>query len=290
MEYEIEYARLTSTPVFVHKGGQSEDLIMDNQMLFFDLYDQYLNDINVKYRSEYESYLRKIEAWDTKTCMICKSPLRMVYAYTEFWGCPNWQDGREHTRFQEPDPFIHAPRQRVYAHWLTDIIDISGFKKKVTAKPLLQFYLANGLEDLREKFGYGPSIKLIDGLIKVKKRSKEQELFILDALKKKEGKLLYQQCITYKLKGKKETFCIPDFIWGDDFDVYVLDAKLDYANDDKMDLYISLIEHIQKQHNNERPVYGAHIFYEHEEDYIRYSRHATWIVTSECKIRGSYKI
>jgi hypothetical protein len=206
-----------------------------------------------------DDYNLDCEAYGTKICRYCKGKLRYISAYG-FWGCVNYADkSTKHSTFNDEftlrSPYVNLP-----SHWLSDIIKDCNLKGDVTAKELLKFYEYHGLEDLREYFGKGGSTyNTIGGYAKAKIRSIRQEQEAYEHLKGIYPKVVSQQCIRYKIKGSDEKFCIPDFICSNEVCVWVVDAKLGYTDDPKMDLYVSLIRYIMNSKNDTRRIAGGFI-------------------------------
>lgn len=271
MPYDIEYAKLTATPAFIRPENKSYLYIDQNAQLFIDLYNKCEDDYLQNVEANKKKYADIKRSFETKICN-CGGKIRYVSSY-DFWGCEYHKNPGIHNSFSKKEPDFFDGTFSLKDNWLTDIIKESGFKAKVKAKELFEFYESAGMEDLRTKYGFSSTYERIVGFIKTNRRSKEQESECYDYLKNKYPKVLQQQCITYKfLSSKKETFCIPDFICSDSNSVFIIDAKLDHANDEKMDLYVALISSIMKDKNDLRPVFGLHIIYESE---IQYSLNNT---------------
>lgn len=259
--YEIEYARLSPTPSFVRRANDSEPFLEDNAEAILEIYDAFHKECYDDEMKCKEEYNQRKASFESKTCIACGGKLRFISSY-EFWGCENYGDGLSHTTFNGKTPIYYNNRVRVGVNWLTDIIRTAGIEKHVKAKDLYNWLvIINQREDLYLKYTGTPSTKRIDGYVKTKIRSHKMEMEALEYLKTKFERVLYQQCITYKLKDKKEIFCIPDFICSKDLDVKVIDAKLDRTDDKKMQLYVELVKWIMRNNGDRRNVDGAHILY-----------------------------
>lgn len=116
----------------------------------------------------------------------------------------------------------------------------------------------------RPQFSHKPKAQPPEkrGWVLANMRSKIQEESVYDHLLGIYLRGVYQQGIGYRLFADKVRICIPDFICGDTSEVKIVDAKLDYADDYKMDLYICLVEHILKTEGDGRKVKGAFALYE----------------------------
>jgi hypothetical protein len=257
--FDIEYARFSTTPIF-ERTTNDTSILHINKDAILAAYDNIKQHFEQDATDVREYYERERKAFQTKTCAYCSGPIRYIAAF-DFWGCANYKSEGQHSRFTGKEPVINLQPVRIRTTWLNDIINACGLAGQVRVKDLYEFLIANGCEDLRLKYGYKPSTENFSGYIKAKQRSKIQEAQAHEKLKEYFEKIVCQQCITYKLKGQPETFCIPDFICGDDFKVVVVDAKLDYVDDEKMELYIALVRHILKQKKDSRNVLGSHIMY-----------------------------
>lgn len=260
---DIIYAKFVPTPAFVRKENNSEFHINQHQARIIEVYnltESRATDI----ANEDEVLYQKLKtSFETKKCIACGGNIRYVHSY-DFWGCANYRTEipyKRHTTFSGKEPFISVRRVDIDRHWIANIIKECDLKGKVTVKKLHEFFVKNKIPDLRMKYGLSGGEDLFMGLVKASKRSKEQELECLEYIQQFQTKVVYQQCIEYQLKDKKPTICIPDFIAGDDKFVTVIDAKLDYVNDAKMDLYVALVEFIIRLKGDKRKVVGSHIMY-----------------------------
>lgn len=264
---DIEYAFFAPTPAYVRKQREKESLIPNYRKQLLEGYDSYHEKAIMNAVSNDENYLKKKRAFETKTCY-CGNDLRYIESYG-FWGCSNYKNKLvEHITFSNREPYIKPYSVRIPSTWLPEIIQREGLKGKVFVKELYAFYLSEGLEDLRIKYGYNTSENTFNGFIKAKGRSVEQEDLAEGYLLTIYKKVAVQQCIHYKLKDGKQSFCIPDFIVGDEEKVTVIDAKLDYANDPKMDKYVALVDFILRARGDNRTVTGAYIMYSFNQDIV----------------------
>lgn len=262
---DIEYAFFAPTPSYVYKQRNKESLIPNYKDKLLEGYADYHERALMNAVSEDEIYRKKKRAFDTKTCY-CGNNLRYIESYG-FWGCSAYKNKLvDHITFSGREPYISSYSVHIPATWLPEIIAREGLKGKVFAKELYEFYLSEGLEDLRIKYGKNTSENTFNGYIKAKGRSIEQEDLAEGYLQTVYKRVAVQQCIHYKLKDGKVSFCIPDFIVGDQEQVTVIDAKLDYTNDPKMDKYIELVEFILRGRKDHRSVTGAYIMYDVNED------------------------
>ncbi len=257
---DIEFAKFSETPKFVNTHGQSADIIAEHSDALISAYYYYEQQKLEKRKDLTDAVEIQKQTFQSKRCFYCGEKLKYISSY-DFWGCSNYKDPGQHSTFSKKDPVFNYYHVNIPAHWIPEIIDELQLKGKLTAKPLYEFYIGMGLEDLRTKYGYRSSLNVINSLTKTKRASVEQELKALKHLQSIFTKVVYQQCISYKIKGEKEKFCIPDFICGSDEEVYVIDAKLDACNDTKMLLYISLVSFITSSKKDKRPVNGGHIMY-----------------------------
>lgn len=258
----IEFAYFSDKPFFTHKeAGQVNKSLLGNAGLLLKNYDLYAK----KIASEHEScldYNRKYrQSFATKKCF-CGSTLKYIDGFN-FWGCSNYKSPVPHSKFTGIDPEFYDKKVRIPTTWLVDIIKDSNLKGVVKAKEFYLFLIEQGKEDLRIKYGLTSSDNHFNQYLIAKERSDEQEIHAEEHIASLFDKYVYQQCIVYKLMGHAQTFCIPDFIAGDENHVLVADAKLHamYIDDEKMDLYTALVEYIIAKKNDHRYVAGCHMLY-----------------------------
>lgn len=256
---ELQYVKLTETPSFVRKRKRE---ISDNEKeVLLKAYSDYQNKLLESSKEKIGNYQQKLNLWNSKTCY-CGGKLRYITGF-DFWGCENYKDkSSSHITFQGKNATVYPISFLVSVNWVTEILQSAGLRGEITPKDCYKFFIQSGLEDLRIKYGFRSTEENMMTFIKAKSRSQEQEDLALSYLQTVYDKVLYQQCITFKEVGKKESFCIPDFIVSSEFEVKIVDAKLDYANDKKMDKYVELISFLMRQKEDLRPVSGAHIMYE----------------------------
>lgn len=265
-DFFIEWVKLIDTPPFVRKQKYTNNISAEDWLKLINEYT--LFDIELKEKAQLciDSYSKKTTSFNTKTCP-CGGKLRYISSH-DFWGCENYKDeSKKHFSFSGHTPNIYSDYFNVSSNWVTDIINKVGLDGKINAKRVFEYFIENGLEDLRLKYKKLPTEKQINSLIETKERSKIQEQKALEYLKTKYEKVVPQQCILFKLTGSKEEFCIPDFICSDKNKVTIVDAKLDYTNDSKMTKYILLVRHILRKNKDDRIVTGAHIMYSYEQQY-----------------------
>jgi ssDNA-binding Zn-finger/Zn-ribbon topoisomerase 1 len=259
--YNIEYAHLSTTPPFVKRSNQSESFLEDNKDAILHAYDKLQKSLYEESVLVAQEFNERKKAFEDKKCLVCGGKLRYIKSF-QFWGCENYSDTEKHTTFQGEKPVYYNNHVRINVNWLTDIIRECGIEKYVITKDLYNWLIIlNEREDLLLKYTGTPSTKRINGYVGTKIRSDKMELQALEYLKMMYPKVLYQQCITYKLKDKKEMFCIPDFIVSNSKAVLVVDAKLDYTNDKKMDLYVELVKRIMADKSDTRSINGCHVMY-----------------------------
>lgn len=250
----VKSARLIPPPIF-HYSNPSEKLIKQYRDTLLKYYHEYDNELIVDFRKSGVDNLQLKKHISEKTCFICGAKMRLIRS-RNFWSCPNYNDGRAHPIFnKEYEPKF--PGVTVSKNWLTTIIYQAGLQKRLKAKSLLGFYESEGLEDLREKYGFTSTYKTVNNFIETRKRSQEQELVGLKALQSMYSKVSYQQWIEYSLSYSHEIkICCPDFICGSSNEVVVYDAKLSAFNDDiiKITLYKNIVKRLLESVNDSRPV------------------------------------
>jgi ssDNA-binding Zn-finger/Zn-ribbon topoisomerase 1 len=272
---KIEYARLTRTPVFIQKvDTESKRLIDLNYDRILHEYDMLAIDLMAKEKLEFASYQERLDCFKTKHCAYCGGTLLYIDYNGGFWGCDNYKTiSGSHTTFSGLDPNIvlrvEMPRDPL--HYILNNLNL---EKKIKHKPLYEFLMAEGREDLCLKYGFSSMETLFNGRQKGKQRSLVQEKKALDYLNTKYKIVIPQQCITYKLDGEKECFCIPDFICSNPNEVLIADAKLCFLDEKQLHKYVELIRFIMNKKGDNRPVKGSFIVYKGEfnnEDNNNYS-------------------
>lgn len=254
---DIEYAFFAPMPPYVFKQ-RSNDVAKHADKLI-KAYSDYAAEVESKHKQNVDSYNRKLEAFNTKKCF-CGASLRYISSYN-FWGCSNYKDeAKEHITFSGETPGIYG-HIFIPANWIADLIKSCGLKGQVFPKQVYGFFIDQGLEDIRIKYGKTTSENSFNGFVKAKARSLIQEGEASRYLKTIYDKIAVQQCIDYKTKKGKPEFCIPDFIVSKGNDVVVVDAKLEFPDDYKMGKYISLVKFILNKKNDTRVVSGAFIMY-----------------------------
>jgi ssDNA-binding Zn-finger/Zn-ribbon topoisomerase 1 len=202
--------------------------------------------------------------FEDKECAFCGGRLQYIDIYGGFWGCENYKTIQgTHISFSGRKPII-KPKADVPRDILGKILTTCGLSKKIKYKPLYEFIIGTGREDLRLKYGYTSMENLFNGYEKANINSKKQEEAALSHLKSMWDIVIPQQCIEYKYTDSAKKICFPDFICSNNAYVTVVDAKLWMTNDEQIDLYVSLISHIMKQKGDNRTVTGAYIVYDND--------------------------
>lgn len=253
----LEYAYIGKPPQFNYAKSNTD--ISQYHQALIEAYDKYENEVHVKYKKGVSEYGQRKEAFDKKKCIVCGGKLKLVQDM--FWGCVNYGDGIKHTTFSI-EPNLQYYNVGIHKDWVTEIIRSCGLKDKVKAKQAFEFYLSIGFEDLFKKFDGRETGQYINGLIGANKRSKEQEWYCALYLESIYTTVLAQKTVIYKEVGEKQKFCIPDFICSSEFEVIIVDAKLDWCNERQLDLYVELIKFMMHKAKDERPVNGAFMMYD----------------------------
>jgi hypothetical protein len=129
------------------------------------------------------------------------------------------------------------------------------------------FYASEGLEDLREKYGYKNSMESISGFVSANLNSKKEEIEIKDFLKQFFNKTSYQVYVKFKRKEESEKVRIIDLIVSDEETVYLIEIKRHnfYINEEQLELYYELVDYLMKTRNDIRELKSLFIvneFYE----------------------------
>ncbi len=245
--------------------------IIKNRKLLLDSYEKYENEIIKTYKNELTEFKAKINLWNKKEC-ICGKKLRFISSYG-FWGCPNYRnESVKHLTFSENQTEIFNERignikVRLSHNWSTEILKNSGLDKHIKAKELLLFYNSEGLEDLREKYGYKNSLKSISSFIYANRDSKQEEKAIKEFLSNYFDNISYQLYIKFKKHNETEKIRIIDLIVSDDNSVFLIEIKRHniYIDKDQLLLYRQLLEEIMRLNQDKRTLKSLFIvneFYE----------------------------
>lgn len=254
----IEYAYFSKSPIFYYRGDESLSLLEEHKEKFLAAHREYESTMLLNYDNSLREYKILLDSFKNSLwCVGCGARLKWIEGYN-FMGCPNYRIKGRHGL---PDYIPSSPYKAIDTNWLSKIIMHKGFRGRIKASALYHFYKKNGLPDLREKYHSQSSLNKLESLVKTKRVSQEQEQLFKLLIEESGRKVAYQQCINYKLIAQKEKFCIPDFIAGNSINVWVIDAKLDRANDEKMDKYVSLVKFIMNKAGDNRPVIGAHMMF-----------------------------
>lgn len=255
---EIEYAFLTEKPNFNKGKDYSLHYIELHKEEIIREYNKFINLYKSQHHENALMHQRLQQSFANKTCINCGGKLRYIHGY-DFWGCVNYLDGKEHRSFSGENPEIKLDRVNVKTTWIIDVMKQSGIRGKVKSNILLNWLQDNGYPDPYQIYGYGKTIDHLNGWAIARERTTKLENAALFYLMDIYPKVLYQQCIAYKLKGKKETFCIPDYIVSNDKEVRIVDAKLQTTNDEQIALYVALVGFIMNGRKDKRKLTGAYI-------------------------------
>jgi hypothetical protein len=251
------------------KKGKAVPILEAKERLLLQEYDKIEEACREEYRQRLRELLHKKLFFDKKTCMECQAKLRLVQStYGEFYGCPNYRDGRKHTTFQGnfeaqfPDNF-RAIKVRIPSDWLTEMLKSTLLHPQVAASDLLDFLLAKGYEDLREKYGWTNTKTRISGYVQAKKESSREEQEIHAFLVSFFPKVASQQGIRYKFAGEKERTAILDTIASTTSQVFLIEIKrnVNDIKEDQLTLYQHLLQHILQQVKDTRTVSSLFLIY-----------------------------
>lgn len=242
-----------------------------------------------EYRQRARELLQKKVAFDNKRCLVCQGKLRLVQSdYNTFYGCPNHRDGRQHTTFAidfeaKFTEYFRAIKVRIPSDWLTQILKATSLHPQVAASDLLDFLLAKGYEDLREKHGWSDTKTRISGYVRAKKASSQEEQEIQAFLASFFPKLLAQQGIRYKLTGEKERMAILDILVSTNSQVFLLEIKrrVHDMREQQLSLYNSLLLHILQQKGDTRTLHSLFLVYD-TPDYVPVS-YATYLLFDDLR-------
>jgi hypothetical protein len=217
------------------------------------LHEEYKLDEHNKQEAKYKEHLEVIKQNNdfvdgikngaVEYC-ICGSELKFVSNFN-FVGCSNWQDKtKEHKSYNykknyyKDDPFF-----TYYSlDYLSDICKIikSKYNIKIQAGNLYEFYTLNKVTLLRHEITKEKFSKLKQN----SEISKKREILIKSILEQNNLRFGYQKKIMYKLKDKKQTHAIPDFIVLFDNSLCIIEQKknLESCNDYQLIFYKELLQ------------------------------------------------
>lgn len=230
------------------KEKESEKIIESNSMVLINAYHSYENNA-IRYKNDMILDVDKeAEQWDNKKC-ICGKDMRFISSHG-FWGCVDYKnESNNHSTFNyNHDDYLHNKKERIKVEickdWATKIIRDNGFRNKLNAKQLLLFYQSEGLEDLREKYGYDNTIDSISSYQIAKEKSDAEEKEIKNFISTSFDRISSQFHIKYKVKGEREKLCKMDLIASDDKDVFLIEIKRNTMNvdDEQLSLYNDIIK------------------------------------------------
>jgi hypothetical protein len=252
-------------------------------------YESYEENCILNFYSEKKQLYKQISFYKERKCITCGSTLRYItHEWGNFYGCPNYRDEREHTKFsiiQEQsiqDRFDNL-RVRIDINWLTDILKSLSLNKQIRASELLDFYTYNGLEDLREKYGYKNTKSQIFSYHIANTKAKKEEKEIQTYMSSFFDKMDVQRGIRYKLENEKEKVGIIDLIIPYKDIIYLIEIKR-HVHDIKVDqlqLYYTILSHIVRKHDTRiiRPLFLVY----NNSEYSQYYRPANFTFFDDIK-------
>jgi hypothetical protein len=224
------------------------------------------------YNDRAKALTHEIKCWKEKKCTLCDSKLRKVTGeFGQFWGCPNFRDGRSHTRFSLDHDVMFSHKEsytkiKIGVHWATDLLRNLNYPEFIKASDLLSFFEKCGLQDLRLKYEGKVSLQGISSYPQAKAASRKEEKEIIETLRPLFEKNAPQLGIKYKLRGDKEQVAIIDLIASNSNLVFVFEIKrgpID-IDEDQLLLYHQLVTFTLKQVGDSRPCFGTFIVYNPE--------------------------
>lgn len=219
------------------------------------------------YNDRSKALTHEIKCWKEKKCVLCDSKLRKITGeFGQFWGCPNFKDGRTHKRFSLDYVVILSHKEsytkiKIGVHWATELLKDLNCPEFIKASDLLSFFEKCGLQDLRSKYEGKVSLQGISSYPLAKAASRKEEKEIIDTLRPLFEKVVSQLGIKYKKRGNKEKVAIIDLIVSTPDLVFVLEIKrgpLD-INEDQLALYHQLVTSALNQQNDARLCIGVFI-------------------------------
>lgn len=250
---------ISSLSLFYKQKNHNSFLYLDSiKADIFNQYDILCKSVFDNYIAQIKNYDDKLDAWEKKICLGCKSKLRFIEDYN-FWGCPNYLNKSIiHSNFNKNHTFHFEKsniKHRVNTHWATDIKKALNIPQNITATNIIDFLEFYGYEDLRTKFNYKPTKESIAGFVNGNLISKKEEKEIFE-------KLLYfnfdkiqkQYYLKYKKTEDKERIAILDLLISNDEKIYIIEIKRSIYDikEEQLQLYHNLISFILNDKKDKR--------------------------------------
>jgi hypothetical protein len=276
--HEFEYARIMTKEelkqyfnyfITLHQKNKNKayDFLESVKQQVVDAYYKHEETCIQTHENKIKALYHETICWTEKKCMQCGSKLRQISGeFGQFWGCPKFRDGGQHTRFSldHDNNLNHKKRYtkiKIGLHWATDLLRSLNYSDSIKASDLLAFFEKCGLEDLRVKYENISSFKAISSYPFAKMQSNKEEDETVNTLRPLFKTVKYQLGIKYKIKGGKENVAVIDLIASTNELVFVIEIKrrpFD-INEEQLSLYHQLVSFTLKQQNDTRPCIGAFI-------------------------------
>lgn len=141
--------------------------------------DEYINEIQL--------LLNELGSFKESRCYKCRSFLQFVdLRYDNYLSCLSKKCSNQHKyRYDYEQRILKRIRTFKYYvdyRWYIELKEKCNLSKKVKNKLLFNFLKVNGLQDLREKYGYQPTFDSLSGLFRAKERANDLEAEICKIL------------------------------------------------------------------------------------------------------------
>ena len=202
----------------------------------------------------------RIDAIKNGSVEFCICGAELKYRSSGFVGCSSYREFNAlHPTFNYKKDIYKSIEPYISLDYLAEICKtiMSNYKVKIQASNLYEFYNLNNVELWRDDITRDQFYRLK----KTSELSKKRELLIKSILEQNKIRFGYQKQIMYKLKYKKQTHAIPDFIAKINDDLLIIEQKknIDNCADHQVDFYRDLLKFMY-------PKKDIHIIYVVEED------------------------
>ena len=222
------------------------------------LYEIELNKIKIL-QDKVDIHNARIDAIKNGNVEFCICGAELIYQSKGFVGCLHYRKYGLHTLLSYKNNIYKAYQPYISLDYLAEICKtiMSNYKVKIQASNLYEFYNLNNVELWRDDITRDQFYRLK----KTSELSKKRELLIKSILEQNKIRFGYQKQIMYKLKDKKQTHAIPDFIAKINDDLLIIEQKknIDNCADYQVEFYRDLLKFMYPKKN-------IHIIYVVEED------------------------
>jgi hypothetical protein len=236
-----------------YKNQLSQFAIEENKLALLDEYHKFYREINRRIINRQGRLAIKMDSFNKKVCLVCNTKMRYLERY-EFWGCPNYQDGRTHTTYNNNYQPYEKFEDFDIKNYLSTIRKRLNLSNIIKSSDLYDFYLANGLECISKHFTGLDITYLFKNYKEVSQQSRKFENECRLELNEIWNTVLYQPGIKYIIDGGKISYCFPDFIVSNSDEVKIYECKSNNSSkkNSQIELYLQCVDFILKQNGDNR--------------------------------------